>query len=420
MGVYKEYKSHRDPRKFLEKFSKNISSSEKEEHEEISEETPEETDEERYKIPVSRAAMDYKYINNKYQEFLMDLISEEAFRFILQSEKEKLDKFGKGFDNFGFKTKGLSQEREIHLKNLFLKSVKEFDTGLKYFEAYLEKRQQSLLNSANKLIKSGGEKAAFIRQLIGKEAKEIIEDIKSYYEKEKNKKTQEPSGDAIKERAVTEEEKNKKTKEPSCDTVKERVFTAIEEKKIYSEPVQQVQAFIESVTYVPEEEKFILPGEKEEIIDFIPARETHKLDTELLASIPIFSGIQPSEMEEIVHLIHVNTHRGDEILYREGADADKVYIVASGEIALYKMMASSPEKPVILLHIKEGDISGDMGVVDEGPRATNAKVISQSAELLSIYREDFLGILRSYPQISLNLNRIYSFRLRDLLQKLTV
>ena len=32
-----------------------------------------------------------------------------------------------------------------------------------------------------------------------------------------------------------------------------------------------------------------------------------------------------------------------------------------------------------------------MGIVDEGPRATNAKIISQSAELLSIYREDFLG-----------------------------
>lgn len=394
MGVYKEYKSHRDPRKFLEKFSKNLSSSEKEEHEEISEETPEEIEEQKYKTPVSRAAMDYRYVNKKCQEFLVDLISEENFRFILQSEKEKLDKFGKGFDNFGFKTKGISWEREIQIKNLFLKSVKEFDTGLKLLEKCLEKKQKSLLNSASNLIKSGGEKAAFVRQLIGKEAKEIIEDIKSYYEKEGQKKTKEPSGN------VTIEITEKKDKET------------------YSEPVQQVQVFTKSITTVTQKE--IFQEEKEEASNFIPSRETCKLDTELLASIPIFSGLTLSDMEEIVYLLHVSTHRVDEILYREGTEADMVYIVASGEIALYKTMASSPEKPVILLHIKEGDISGDMGIVDEGPRATNAKIISQSAELLSIYREDFLGMLRSYPQISLNLNKIYSFRLRDILQKLTV
>ena len=332
MGVYKEYKSHRDPRKFLEKFSKNISSSEKEEHEEISEETPEETDEQKYKVPVSRAAMDYKYVNKKCQEFLMDLISEEDFHFILQSEKEKLDKFGKGFDNFGFKAKGLSWERELQVKNLFLKSVKEFDAGLKLLEKCLEKKQKSLLNSANNLITSGGEKAAFVRQLLGKEVKEIIEDIKSYYEKEGRKKTKEPSCDAAIEITAKEE------KETYSEPVKQlQPFTEpAQEVQVFTEPVQQVQPFTKSVTPVPEE--------REETIDFIPARETHKLDTELLASIPIFSGLPPSDMEEIVHLLHVSTHSMDEILYREGTEADMVYIVASGEIALYKMMTSSPEK----------------------------------------------------------------------------
>jgi len=390
MGVYKEYKSHRDPRKFLEKFSKNISSSEKDDREEISEETPEETDEEKYKIPVSRAAMDYIYVNKKCHEFLVDLISEEEFRFMLESEKEKLERFGKGFDNFGFKAKGISWERELQIKNLFLKSVKEFDTGLKLIEKCLEKKQKSLLTSATSLIKSGGEKAAFVRQLIGKEAQGIIEDIKSYYEKEGQKKTREPSADV----------------------------TGTAKKETYSEPAQKIQDFNEPVqqTFKESITEESVPEEKEET--FIPARETYKLDIDLLATIPIFSSLPLSDMEEIVQLLHISTHRGDEILYREGTEADRVYIVASGEIALYKTY--SPEKSVILLHIKEGDICGDMGVVDEGQRATNAKIISQSAELLSIYREDFLGMLRSYPQISLNLNKIYSFRLRDILQKLTV
>ncbi len=399
MGVYKEYKSHRDPRKFLEKFSKNISSSEKEDREEISEETPEETEEEKYKIPVSRAAMDYRYVNKKCQEFLVDLISEENFRFILQSEKEKLDKFGKGFDNFGFKSKGLSWERELQVKNLFLKSVKEFETGLKHLEEYLEKRHKSFLNSATQLITSGGEKAAFVRQLLGKTAKEIIEDIKSYLEKEGQIKTLEPSGDTATE-----------------ITVKKEIYTDPVQ-QIQEEPARQIQETeparqIQEITGIP------VPEEREEI--FIPERETYKLDIELLGSIPIFSGLPSQDMEEIVPLLHISTHNEDEILYREGTEADRVYIVASGEIALYKTMSSYPEKSVIVINIKEGDISGDMDVIDEGSRATNAKIISPGAELLSIYREDFLGMLRSYPQISLNLNKIYSFRLRDILQKLTV
>ena len=106
------------------------------------------------------------------------------------------------------------------------------------------------------------------------------------------------------------------------------------------------------------------------------------------------------------------------MLYQEGTEPENIYIVSSGEIVLYKWMTLNKEKPVILFHVMKGDILGDMGVIDGGPQSTNAQIISEKAELLSISREDFQSLLRTYPQLSLNLNKIYCLRMRDAMQKL--
>ncbi len=71
------------------------------------------------------------------------MIEEADFRMILQQDKERLKKFSKGFDNFKFNEKGLSCEREIQIKNLFIKSAKEYNEGLNYFEKYLVSKRKA-------------------------------------------------------------------------------------------------------------------------------------------------------------------------------------------------------------------------------------------------------------------------------------
>ncbi|HPZ06639.1 MAG TPA: cyclic nucleotide-binding domain-containing protein [Candidatus Eremiobacteraeota bacterium] len=428
MGVYKEYKSHRDPKKFLEKFSKNISP-------DISppksadvppvktEEIPEKIkkEEKKYEVPLSKAAMNYKNLNNKCQEFLLGIISEENFKTILKSEREKLKKIITGFDNFGFKAKGISIEREIKIKNLFLKSLKEYSNGLRYFEEYLVTKQKKSVNSGIQLIISGGEKLFFIKQLSEKDKKEIIEDIKNYEEHEKEKKDIIPS---VKENSEkeTRETNEAKSLQLTDIAVQSEEYYKLNGKKIDSQHENSLGKMEIPLTHTSpptavEEKKLeivMVPSVCLSADDF----EERKIDINLLSSHPIFLELTNSDIEEIITCIKPCSYLKDHMLYQEGTEPENIYIVSSGEIVLYKWMTLNKEKPVILFHVMKGDILGDMGVIDGGPQSTNAQIISEKAELLSISREDFQSLLRTYPQLSLNLNKIYCLRMRDAMQKL--
>jgi len=346
MGVYREYKSSRDPKKFLERFSKNINPTPaytEEAPPELLEEKLEEKKDE-YEIPVVKS-LDYEALKKKCQEFLLGIISEEQFESLIDLEKSKLEKFSKCFDNFGFKNKNLSWERELQIKNKFLKALAEYDKGLEYLIDYTVSGKKTSINSALQLITSGGEKFSYIKELSGKETREILEELKK-------------SGEVR-----------------------------------------------ESQPHQPEE---VPPP-----IENKPSPNLH-----ILSNSPLFEGLSEEELKEILLYGKTCTFEKDEIFYQEGMEVDRIYIIISGSVMLYKELSSGGEE--VILHMDKGDCLGDMGVIDGGPHSTNARAISDKVKLLYISREDFIRLLNKYGKISMNLNRVYCYRMRDALNKISI
>ncbi|MGH8678194.1 MAG: Crp/Fnr family transcriptional regulator [Burkholderiales bacterium] len=91
-------------------------------------------------------------------------------------------------------------------------------------------------------------------------------------------------------------------------------------------------------------------------------------------------------------------------IMKEGESGGFVYVVLNGTIAV-------SIKSKVVERIGAGGIFGEMALVDQSPRAASA-VAQTDAELLSIYRADFLSLVKTKPAFAVVLLKALAERLR--------
>jgi CRP-like cAMP-binding protein len=135
------------------------------------------------------------------------------------------------------------------------------------------------------------------------------------------------------------------------------------------------------------------------------------VQTELLKSIPYFSGLGSAELDSIKeHIFEKSTESGDLILL-EGEPADAMYFVVSGVVKVFK--TSSEGKEQILSFIRPGESFNDVSVFDGGPNLSSVQAVGPVV-LYGIRSSDLEVILRNHPQVSLNVNRVLSQQMRHM------
>jgi CRP-like cAMP-binding protein len=101
--------------------------------------------------------------------------------------------------------------------------------------------------------------------------------------------------------------------------------------------------------------------------------------------------------------------RQGQILFLEGDAGDKTYVVCSGTIDL--VLGSAEGDQITLGQVGPGGFLGEMALLDDEPRSATA-IVSQTADLLTIARQDLIAHLYGHPETMLNLIRALSRRLR--------
>ncbi|NOZ77823.1 MAG: Crp/Fnr family transcriptional regulator [Acidobacteria bacterium] len=130
---------------------------------------------------------------------------------------------------------------------------------------------------------------------------------------------------------------------------------------------------------------------------------------ELIANVELFSGLDQDELRSIAQLVHVRHIEREGKIFDAGDRADAVYIVSKGKV---NIVITSPDgKELILAVLGEGQIFGEMGLLEAAPRSASVVAATQ-VELLSISRSDFDQLLDQHPRISRKLLAVISQRLR--------
>lgn len=101
--------------------------------------------------------------------------------------------------------------------------------------------------------------------------------------------------------------------------------------------------------------------------------------------------------------------RGD-VLFNEGDVPDSLYLVTSGRIAIAMSSPIDRRESVVAL-MEPGDLFGDMGMLDDGPRSALARALEPSA-VLQVPFEPVRDLFNDDPRLLWNVARLLATRLR--------
>lgn len=135
------------------------------------------------------------------------------------------------------------------------------------------------------------------------------------------------------------------------------------------------------------------------------------IDVGRLKSIPYFSGLGPAELDSVKQFVFERTADSGEMLLLEGEPADAMYFVVSGLVKVFK--TSSDGKEQILSFVRPGESFNEVSVFDGGPNLGSARAVGPVV-LYVVRSKDFEAVVRSHPQVSLNVARVLSQQVRRL------
>ena len=93
---------------------------------------------------------------------------------------------------------------------------------------------------------------------------------------------------------------------------------------------------------------------------------------ELLQRMPIFGGIRADILQFLLGLCPVVSVLKNEFFFREHDEADSMFVLEAGKVAVVKSWGG---QEYVLSILKEGDCFGEMAVMDHFPRSASIRAV---------------------------------------------
>jgi CRP/FNR family cyclic AMP-dependent transcriptional regulator len=130
-----------------------------------------------------------------------------------------------------------------------------------------------------------------------------------------------------------------------------------------------------------------------------------------LARVPIFSGLSEEELSFLIQRTVPRRFSPGEIVFSEGERCSGLYVVASGQVRIFKTSGAGREQ--VLSIDGPGNSIAEIPVFDGGNYPASCATIG-SATLLFVSKQDFQALCLAHPQVSLKVLRVVGARLRRL------
>ena len=133
------------------------------------------------------------------------------------------------------------------------------------------------------------------------------------------------------------------------------------------------------------------------------------MDQKILEKVPLFYGLSPEAMQNLVQATTRKTYPKDTTLVEENETGETLYMIFSGKV---KVTNIGPDgKEVILSVLGPGEFFGEMALLDDEPRSATV-VTMEKTEMISLRRKEFFFLLENNKEILAKLLSTISGRLR--------
>lgn len=97
------------------------------------------------------------------------------------------------------------------------------------------------------------------------------------------------------------------------------------------------------------------------------------------------------------------------MVFKEGDKGDALFIIKNGKVNILKRNSSGMDS--VLVSLGKGNVIGDMAIIDEQPRSASIETIQETSFLI-ITKDDFRDLLAEVPEISFQILKLTTERLR--------
>lgn len=132
-----------------------------------------------------------------------------------------------------------------------------------------------------------------------------------------------------------------------------------------------------------------------------------KSEMDLLRSVPIFAGIEPSRLKLIAFTADSIAYRAGQALVRQGQPGDAAYVLVAGKA---EVSVETESGDYVVATLGPGDVVGEISILCDSPR-TATVTASTDVSALRVRKDSFLQLLRQFPEIAAEVMRSLAERL---------
>jgi len=118
----------------------------------------------------------------------------------------------------------------------------------------------------------------------------------------------------------------------------------------------------------------------------------------------MFDNLSATQLELVASICEPATFSKDTILFRENDSSDELYVIGRGtvEILVNPSFVGSEDDTyelVVIAELRQGQIIGEVALVDQGLRSATVKVGQDGTYLLRLPRERLMLLCDTYPEM---------------------
>ncbi|MGE0845592.1 MAG: cyclic nucleotide-binding domain-containing protein [Flavobacteriaceae bacterium] len=130
-------------------------------------------------------------------------------------------------------------------------------------------------------------------------------------------------------------------------------------------------------------------------------------EVELLRRIPLFSALEPAKLKLLAFTSDRVRFESGQELFHQGDVGDAAYVILRGEAAV---IVDTEAGPIQVASVPEHTLVGEIAIVCDVARTATVKATT-GTETLKINKDQFLRLLKEFPEMALDVMRVLAERL---------
>lgn len=131
----------------------------------------------------------------------------------------------------------------------------------------------------------------------------------------------------------------------------------------------------------------------------------------ILSTTEIFDNFSEAQLTLVAALCTPVTYNQGHVLLSENEESDEMYIIGRGGVEVLVNPAAVASgglenmEPVVLTELRQGQVVGEVALVDQGVRSATIRVSRDDTLLLRLRRDQLMRLGETYPVLGFKLMR---------------